>query len=762
MPRVNIEGVGSVNFPDTMAPEDIRTAIERDILSQARGRTAQSSQITGADPTGSTLDNFLAGAGKAMVDTGRGIAQITSLNGRLPWGMTPAEYSEVQKRDAPLMATGGGLAGNLTGNLAMMIGPGALAGAVGKGAALPGLVDAVGAAMAPKTALGALAQGIVMGGAQPVGTQDSRAANAALGGVVSAALPAVVAAGSGVKSLVQPFTENGREAIAGRVLQRFATDPASIERAATTGLVPGSRPLLSEATQDVGLSTLEQSLRNNPEAKALIVGRDMANNAARVGAVRDIAGDAGKREALDTARRLTANDLYGKALNNPPADTIAITEQINELMKRPTFAQAWRDAANVAKDAGAELAPIPELTIKRSAESRLVNPNEDDIITAIRKLGGITPKDESIGSLAKQMPFSPDPRFGPVWRQSESRGSTGTVAGHSPDRMAELLYEKGYLASRDDLPMLMSKIEDAAVSDKPHYSLYHDQASGDPLVDALTKLTKQFEIKNLPKAPAPELDPVNLARQSHYAKLALDSKIESLADNPTAQLNAIAIKDKLVALMESKDFAPAYRAARTTYAEMSKPINQMDVGQELLDKLTPALADYGSNTRIKSEAFAKALRDADQTAKRATGFGGATLGNIMSPEQMGTLGSVAKELAMRANASDMGLGRGSATAQNLVSQDVLRQVLGPLGLPQSWAESVIPLTAMRPLDWAAKLPEQKIMQALANAATDPAIAKAFLARSASPSSLSRGIDAFVPPAVTMADLMALTAHKSAQ
>lgn len=34
MPIVNVEGVGQVNFPDTMAPEEIKSAIERDILPQ--------------------------------------------------------------------------------------------------------------------------------------------------------------------------------------------------------------------------------------------------------------------------------------------------------------------------------------------------------------------------------------------------------------------------------------------------------------------------------------------------------------------------------------------------------------------------------------------------------------------------------------------------------------------------------------------------------------------------------------------------------
>jgi hypothetical protein len=44
MPRVNIPGVGTVNFPDTMKPEEITHAIETDILPKAKGAAAPPAQ----------------------------------------------------------------------------------------------------------------------------------------------------------------------------------------------------------------------------------------------------------------------------------------------------------------------------------------------------------------------------------------------------------------------------------------------------------------------------------------------------------------------------------------------------------------------------------------------------------------------------------------------------------------------------------------------------------------------------------------------
>lgn len=571
--------------------------------------------IGGTNPADvSGMENFFAGAGKAIVDTGRGLAQVTSLNGRLPWGMTPEEYDAVKQRDAPLMDTGAGLAGNVVGNLATMIGPGAAVGGVGLAAKAPGLVSAAGAAIAPRTALGALVQGLLVGGAQPVGSDDSRLMNAGIGGVASAAIPVAMAGGSAIKAAVQPFTEQGRQAIAGRVLQRFATDPNSIAGASTQGLVPGSMPTLAEATQDTGLAQLQRSLMNNPDAAAPLAARDMANNAARVNAVQDIAGDATKREFFAADRATVAKDLYDKAFAENPTLTPWIKGQITQLGQRPAMKDAFEAATERAANEGVKL------------------------------------------------------------------------------------------------------------------------------------------------------NPENAVQVLHYAKMELDDMIGKLkaAGQDGKAASILGIKDKLTMVMESKDFAPAYREARATYAEMSKPINQMDVGQALADKLSPAINDFGGNTRMTANSFANALRNGDQPARKATGFSGATLENTLAPDQLKTVTNVAKELAARANAQELGLAKGSPTAQNLISQNLLRQILGPLGLPQSWAEAVIPLSAMRPLQWAAKMPEKELLQTIANAALDPATAQSYVAKAAHRGAISRGADAAVPSLVTLADMAALTGRTSAQ
>lgn len=68
-----------------------------------------------ADPTEgmSRTDKFLAGAGKAFADVGRGVGQMVGAVSR-------EDVAESRRLDAPLMDTGAGVAGNLAGNVAML------------------------------------------------------------------------------------------------------------------------------------------------------------------------------------------------------------------------------------------------------------------------------------------------------------------------------------------------------------------------------------------------------------------------------------------------------------------------------------------------------------------------------------------------------------------------------------------------------------------------------------------------------------------
>jgi hypothetical protein len=64
----------------------------------------------------------------------------------------------------------------------------------------------------------------------------------------------------------------------------------------------------------------------------------------------------------------------------------------------------------------------------------------------------------------------------------------------------------------------------------------------------------------------------------------------------------------------------------------------------------------------------------------------------------------------------------------MASQNILKQLVGPTGLPDSWAESVIANTVVgKPLNLVyGGVAEPRIQQALAEALLDPAKARQFL------------------------------------
>jgi hypothetical protein len=238
----------------------------------------------------------------------------------------------------------------------------------------------------------------------------------------------------------------------------------------------------------------------------------------------------------------------------------------------------------------------------------------------------------------------------------------------------------------------------------------------------------------------------------HYLKMAMDD----LADNPAVhglagnQARAVSsTKNQLVTWIGKH--IPDYDQARNTYSAMSQPINQMEVGQAFRNKLQPALADFGASSRSRGAMFAEALRDGDDFAARTLGRSNANLRSIMGRENMGKLRMIAEQLGRRTNADELGRAVGSNTGQNMVGQNVLRQLLGPLGLPESTiqraAESTILQSVMRPVKFVGQVGEERVMQTLARAALDPTVAKEMLRVGINPTNLLLRHQQLIAPAL---------------
>lgn len=209
-----------------------------------------------------------------------------------------------------------------------------------------------------------------------------------------------------------------------------------------------------------------------------------------------------------------------------------------------------------------------------------------------------------------------------------------------------------------------------------------------------------------------------------WLKKALDEEI-SKASVPNSSVG----KERLKALIQSKDdlmktleqIAPGYKEANDAYAAMSRQINSMDVARSLLDKLQKPGSEYaGGSAKEMGDAYMRALSQSKDSVKKATGMN-KNISDVMSTRDIAQLENVARDLGRKAFAENAGRATGSNTAQNLASQNMLRRMLGPTGLPETWAESTMLQTMLSPVQMASKLSgaDKRIMDRIALGLLDP-------------------------------------------
>lgn len=178
-------------------------------------------------------------------------------------------------------------------------------------------------------------------------------------------------------------------------------------------------------------------------------------------------------------------------------------------------------------------------------------------------------------------------------------------------------------------------------------------------------------------------------------------------------------KNELLDVMEKA--SPAFGEARRTFIEMSRPVNQMAIGQQLRNTALPALDELsqGALARVNANSYATALRNADKTARQATGLRSATMADVLEPQQLAAVEGVGKDMARYAAAQELGRVPGSPTAQYLAANNVVRQFMGPLGLPSSAADALVGSISNGLLGLPYKMTQGQTEQLLAKALTDP-------------------------------------------
>lgn len=573
-----------ISAPDGASQADVMAFAQRN-FSAPNAQTQQPAYNPTDDM--STIDRVRAGIGKGMVDTVRGAKQLAldagaaivpdALGGKKleQWSdETQADIDEAKRLDSALMNTTSGAIGNVAGRIAT---------------ALP-TVFIPGA----NTMTGAAAVGALQGLMDPVATGDSRLQNTLVGGVAGGggvALGRTLKSGyQGAKGLVEPFTAAGRDRITGRVLREFAADPtaaAAAARVAPARTATGAVPMLDEATKDVGLAQLRRAMMSADTGMASdVASREMANNAARLGVLQDLAGDAGKRSAVEAARKGATADLYSQATQA----AYTVDDELASLLNTPAVRQAMARAETLA------------------ANNR-------------RPFSLYAPVDRP-----QYVPPTPYPV---------------TLKGIQAEERRRLAMESA--------PGAFAGV--GGIKDDP-----------------VRKLTGQG-LQDL--------------------KMAMDEMLSDPASGFTGKAGATVknLRGQILDWMERAN--PEFKTARTTYAAMSKPLNQMDIGDRLLKTATSATTDLQGNPRVMANSLARQLRDEGSLVKQSGLRGVQSLEDILEPQQLSAIRSVLDEMNTRAALQEAGKVSGSPTAQYLAGQNALRRIIGPTGMPNSWAEGLM-------------------------------------------------------------------------
>ena len=351
--------IREISGPDGASDEQILAQAQK--LFSSPSAKPKTEPGMGATDGMSGFDKFAAGLGKSVYDAGRGIGQLVG-------AVSQDDIKAARKMDAPLMDTGAGMVGDIAGTVGMALLPGGLLKGAGAVAGSPALSALGSTLMAPKTIPSALAVGSGMGFIQPAESLGERATNTGIGAAATAVVPAASRAFGAAKSAVEPFYESGQQQIMGRALNRAAGDQAPQARAALAGaseLVPGSLPTAGQASRNAGIAALERaSSAIDPTVTTAYAERMAQQNAARVGALRDMAGTDGQRALFSADRETAAQQLYDSAykagvdLRRDAATGQFLTKaqqaarkgEITKLMQTPAMQEAADKAMNLMRN----------------------------------------------------------------------------------------------------------------------------------------------------------------------------------------------------------------------------------------------------------------------------------------------------------------------------------------------------------------------------------------------------------------------------
>lgn len=158
-------------------------------------------------------------------------------------------------------------------------------------------------------------------------------------------------------------------------------------------------------------------------------------------------------------------------------------------------------------------------------------------------------------------------------------------------------------------------------------------------------MSKARQLARMDGNPIPDTAGEVTGAQLHYIKLAMDDALGRVGPGSlgnTERRIVSQVKDELVGNIGR--LIPDYATGMQNFNNLSRPINRMQIGRELIDSGSAGIREGGTGLpRLTPGTFAKA-GDLDTIAQRATGFNRARAADILTPDDIKSIGAIQDDL----------------------------------------------------------------------------------------------------------------------
>jgi len=366
-------------------------------------------------------------------------------------------------------------------------------------------------------------------------------------------------------------------------------------------------------------------------------GLKSAATALMAGAGAGAGGELAKEGGGGTLSQIFASLLGGLAPQGVAAGLGAVARGARNVVEPMTAAGAERSAGRLA--------------------SEVAGPNREAIINELIKAqSGVPNLRLNAGQAATPVGSA---EFSALQKTANDIKPTPAAALESSQEAAR---RSAIQSIGQDKPALEAAIAKRGADAKANYgAAYQAQISADPELAQIASnpYYRDAVPEALKMAKAKGLDPkTGLTEYLQGVKLVLDDKLRKAGEGALgdSQKKLVSeVKGQLVDWLGKKN--QLYDKARTEFSAASKPINQMQVGQYLEDKLVAPLENAD-----RAGSFATAMRDAPRTIKNSTGQSMYDdLGKVLTPQQEQVANAVLGNLKNEAVFNDLASKGASAT-----------------------------------------------------------------------------------------------------